>query len=286
MGKQENIAASLSYFDLLAASEQGRWNLSELPNEKLDRSKVTPELIRNVEALAFGELTTFSATASFMNLFQDDVDFTQWISVWFYEETKHPLALIRWLHLVDVPIDKSFIHRGREIRPMTTSKIEMLVFNIISEITASNLYFQLRNVVEEPYLKEVLRNLARDEMRHSVGFTEYCRNSINDSDDPDRERLRVLRTAWYMLQPATRDGLSNHPVLLTRNNISGIDWSQTVDRVNELVVTRLSNLLGIGIPSVDDLYEVYSTFKQRYRAENRGRNSDKVAVPADLLRRG
>jgi len=278
VGEQTNIASSLSYFDLLASSEQGRWNMSELPAAALDRSKVTPELIRNVEAMAYGELTTFSATHSFMSLFQDDIDFTQWISVWFYEETKHPLALIRWLHEFGVPINKDFILRGRQITPMTTSKIEMLVFNIISEITANNMYLKFRSTVEEPYLNEILRNLARDEMRHSVGFTEYCRKTIHESDDPDRDRLRVLRTAWYMLQPTTRDGDSRHPVLLTRNNITGMEWQETIDRVNAQTVTRLANLTGVEIPSVNHLYEVYTAFKQRYRAERRGQRADLETV--------
>ena len=35
----------------------------------------------------------------------DDVDFTEWVSIWFYEETKHPDALLRWLGSFGVTVD-------------------------------------------------------------------------------------------------------------------------------------------------------------------------------------
>src|SRR4051794_40535054 len=93
----KDVSGELSYYRLLEASEQGRWIFADLPWDSFDETKVTPDLLHNAKAAAFGELTTFSATEAFMKLFHDDIDFTQWLAVWFYEETKHPLALIKWL---------------------------------------------------------------------------------------------------------------------------------------------------------------------------------------------
>jgi rubrerythrin len=272
-----DIGKQLSYFRLLDASEQGRWNFAELPWDSLDRDKVTPELLQNVKAFAFGELTTFSATESFMKLFYDDVDFSQWLAVWFYEETKHPMALIRWLSLQGVSTDEAFIYKGREITPMTNSKVEMLTFNIISEINAASMYNFLREATDEPLLQEITRNLGRDEMRHSVGFTEYCRRIIERSDDPDSERVRVLRTAWYMLQPVTRDELTRHPVLLTRNSTHGVNWDEISQKTNELVLNRISKLVDIDIAGFDALYEVYADLKKKSRPR-------RVAAPANDAR--
>jgi hypothetical protein len=98
-----DLSNDLGYYRLLESSEKARWIFRDQLWDEIDESKVTPELIEDVKIVAYAELTTFSATQSFMKLLHNDVDFLQWLSVWFYEETKHPLALIRWLGKVGVP---------------------------------------------------------------------------------------------------------------------------------------------------------------------------------------
>lgn len=269
--KVTDVAGDLEYYRLLEGSEQGRWNFADMPWNGLDYSKVTPTLVHNVKAAAYGELTTFSATEAFMKLFRSDIDFTQWLAVWFYEETKHPLALIKWLKQVGVTTDDTFIHKGREITPMTDSRAEMLTFNIISEISACNMYNFLRETADEPLFLEITRNLARDEMRHSVGFTHYCAKTIQRSDDPDRERLRVLRATWFMTH-GSRDDLTRHPVLLTLQQTQGVTTDTMLDRINSQIVTRVGKMLEIDIPRPDAVYDAYSRLKKAYRGRQ--------AVPA------
>ena len=267
----QDVDGDLEYFRLLEASEQGRWVFADLPWDELDYKKVNETAIHNVKAAAYGELTTFSATEAFMKLFRSDVDFTQWLAVWFYEETKHPLSLIKWLAKVGVSTDETFIHKGREITPMTNSRTEMLTFNIISEINACNFYNFLRDTIDEPLLLEITRHLARDEMRHSVGFTHYCAKTIQRSDDPDRERLRALRATWFMTQP-NRDDLTRHPVLLTLQETMNVTTNEMVNRINGQIVTRIGKMLELEIPKPEAVYEVYSGLKKTYRGRQ--------AVPA------
>jgi hypothetical protein len=267
----QDVHGDLEYYRLLEASEQGRWDFADLPWGGLDEKKVTPTLIHNAKAAAYGELTTFSATEAFMKLFREDVDFTQWLAVWFYEETKHPLALIKWLAQLGVPTDETFIHRGREITPMTKSRSEMLTFNIISEISACNMYNFLRETTDEPLFVEITRNLARDEMRHSVGFTHYCAKTIERAEDPDQERLRVLRATWFMTQPS-RDDLTRHPVLLTLQQTQGVQTDELLDRINTQIVTRIGRMLDLDIPKPEAVYDAYAGLKKSYRGRQ--------AVPA------
>ncbi|HVL02650.1 MAG TPA: hypothetical protein VM553_22680, partial [Dongiaceae bacterium] len=135
-----NVFKDLTYYQLFDVAEKARWHMTEIPWDEIDHSKVNDNLIALIKTIAFGELTTYSATKSFMEMFADDLDFTQWLAVWLYEETKHPHALIKWLHMVGADVDSSFLMQGREITPMTPSKAEMLAFNIISEIVAGNTY--------------------------------------------------------------------------------------------------------------------------------------------------
>lgn len=225
----DDVHGDLGYYRLLQASEKARWIFHDIPWDKIDRSKVTPELINDVKTATFAELTTFSATESFMKLFLDDVDFTQWLAVWFYEETKHPLAFIRWLGELGVPIDTGFIYRGRKIAPMTDSRVEMLTSNICSEIAANTAYRLFSKAVPEPVLAEISRNLARDEMRHSNGFQFYCQKTIERSDDPERERLRALRVVWFLLQPSS-DGVSSIRCFSPCSRCAASTWSSSSAR--------------------------------------------------------
>jgi hypothetical protein len=92
----------------------------------------------------------------FMTDLADDVDFTQWISVWFYEETKHPQALLRWLHHLGVGVDDKFIMRGRATSPFMKSRMGTLVTNISSEMVASAAYTRLYRESPEPVLALLL----------------------------------------------------------------------------------------------------------------------------------
>jgi hypothetical protein len=153
-----------------------------------------------------------------MNLFDDDIDFTQWLSVWLYEETKHPHALAKWLSLVGQPLSEKFVRDGRVITPMTGSQVEMLTFNIISEVVAAMNYTWTSKVMPEPVLKVIMHNLGKDEMRHSQGFEHYCKKLIRAAPDPDKERVRCLRATWAFLHG---EHFIAHPVFMTAEAISG-----------------------------------------------------------------
>ena len=189
----DDILSQLSYYELYDVAENARWKMSDIPWETIDRSVVDDRLIGLVQGIAFGELTTYSATHSFMNLFEDDIDFTQWLAVWLYEETKHPHVLAKWLSHVDHPLSATFFRQGRKITPMTGSRVEMLTFNIISEIVATTNYTRTSKIMPEPVMKLILHKLGQDEMRHSQGFERYCKQVIQNSEDPDKDRITYLR---------------------------------------------------------------------------------------------
>ena len=124
----------LSYYSLFDVAEKARWKMVDLPWDAFDKSRVDDWLVDLVKTIAFGECTTYSATRAFMDLFADDLDFSQWLAVWFYEETKHPHVLLKWLSLAGAKVSAKELIAAREITPMTPSGVEMLTFNIVSNI--------------------------------------------------------------------------------------------------------------------------------------------------------
>ena len=158
------------FAQLYAEAEQARWKLEELPWQTVDRAKVSPELIALVHDIAESEATTFSATQRFLQDFADDVELTNWIAVWFYEETKHPHVLLRWLAVLGEDHPSERMRRARVTAPFMKSRMGTLVTNIISEIVASARYMNLAERSPEPVLAQIATCLAGDEARHAASF--------------------------------------------------------------------------------------------------------------------
>ncbi|MDR3416517.1 MAG: ferritin-like domain-containing protein [Nevskia sp.] len=270
-----DVFSDLSYYSLFDVAEKARWYMKDIAWDSIDKSLITPHLLEMVKQVAFGELTTYSATQSFMSMFEDDIDFTQWLAVWLYEETKHPHALVKWLSLNGVQLPGKYLKEGRIITPMTKSKVEMLTFNVISEIVAGSMYMTMSETMPEPVLKDITFKLGKDEMRHSVGFENYARRTIESSADPDYERSIVLRSAWVFLQT---DQFINHPVFLTVRSLDGLGDSAG-KKTRKQIASRISKLAGVDIPDPDHIYDVYIKFKNEHLAKRKARSA--VAVPAN-----
>lgn len=190
-------------------SEQVRWRLGDLCWEQIDGRLATPPLRTLVREMAFSEHATYSATERFMQSFGDDVDFTQWLSVWFYEETRHPHALMQWLAAVGEPLDETFVQRGRVSTPFMKSKIGTLVTNIISEVMAASAYAAMGRSCAEPTLAALASSIAGDEARHAASFYLFARRRVRAAAHPQRERLDALKVLHFWLNETAQ---VSHPI--------------------------------------------------------------------------
>jgi ferredoxin len=180
-------------------AERVRWRMEDVRWEQIDRERAGPELREVVREAAYAELTTATATRRFLTELGDDVDFAQWLSVWFYEETRHPQVLLRWLHRVGETVDEQFVRKGRATAPFMKSRIGMLVTNVISEMVASASYARLCAGALEPVLAGIARDLRADEARHAASFYAYARRLLARSPDraaDRRDAVKVLH-AWF-----------------------------------------------------------------------------------------
>lgn len=261
----EDILAGLLHYQLFTEAELVRWRMEDIPWSSIDKRLVTPSVRSIVRQIAGAELTTYSATRRFLQEFADDIDFTQWMSVWFYEETKHPQALMSWMHEVGETFSASQMVRGRITAPFMKSRLGMLVTNIISEVHASGIYVGLARVTKEPVLKQIARNLAGDEARHATGFFAYARRSLERSNTPDLDRLEALKVLHMWLN---QNGNVQHPVNTVGHRTSSEtalleEWSEAMtdemiihqQSLTQQQVTRdralglIGNLLNLELPS-------------------------------------
>jgi len=197
------------YPPVMEAAEAVRWKVDELPWASFDQAKATPGLKAVVREMAYSEQTTFSATQRFMEAFGTDTDFSQWISVWFYEETRHPLVLMRWLALAGETQTDEFVLKGRASAPFMKSQVGTLTTNIISEMVAAHAYLQMVGGAPEPLITKIVEHIAADESRHGASFFTYARRIIATAAQPDREKMEALKVLhfWFNASKSV-----NHPV--------------------------------------------------------------------------
>ena len=206
-------------FDELATSaERVRWNLADIPWKDLVPEDAPPELRAVVREMAFSENATYSATQRFLEAFFDDIDFSKWISVWFYEETRHPHLLIEWLRRVGEKVPDDLVLKGRVSTPFMRSIVGTLVTNVISEVTAAQAYRRLTRA--EPVLAGIARRISGDEARHAATFFRFAWRRLA-SEDPEtarRSRARGLEVLQAWLGGVSQ---TTHPV------------AQMIERLNE-----------------------------------------------------
>lgn len=238
------------YANLADVAERARWVMTDIPWDRIDRSAVTPELCDLVRDSAFAELTTASATRRFLTELGDDTELVHWMSVWFYEETRHPQVLLRWLHHVGVSVDDEFMRRGRGTAPFMKSRMGTLVTNVISEMVASASYGRLAEICDEPVLASIAQNLAADEARHGASFYAFARRHLERSRDADADRRDALKIAyaWFHDNSHVRHPVNEHRVR------SGSELTaKTTVIPRDRIVETIGTLLGQHLSTTSDL---------------------------------
>ena len=194
-------------FDELApGAERVRWALDAIPWHEVDlrvlRRTSEPWCAR-WRSRRTRRIRPRSASSSRSSTISD---LSQWISVWFYEETRHPHVLIEWLRRVGEPVSSDFVVKGRVSTPFMRSVIGTLTTNVISEVTAQA-YRRLARSAPEPVLARLARLIAGDEARHASSFFRFARKHLGSAtpDAARRDCARGLEVLQAWLPPcATR----------------------------------------------------------------------------------
>jgi ferredoxin len=234
-------SAATNLFEVLAIqAEMVRWRLGDIDWSAIEPSVVPPDLRMLVREMAFSEHATYSATQRFLQDFYDDTEVTRWIALWFYEETRHPHVLMRWLEACGERFPQDFVQRARVSTPFMKSRTGTLVTNVISEVTAAHAYQTLARTSTEPVLAQIAQNIAGDEARHASSFYCFARARIEGAEKPDRERLDGLKvlSAWLSGSASV-----THPVnqMLQRLEesppvaVTGIDFGSVQTRVIRII---------------------------------------------------
>ena len=260
-----DVLAESLYYKHFDQAERVRWRMCDIPWDSIEKDKVSQGWIDVVRITLDAESTTFQATERFLTEWAGDVDFTQWLSVWLYEETKHPSALLRWLAAFGETVTPEQMLAARQTQPFVRSKMATLCMNIMSELVASSLYVTLHRYSPEPVLAMIGGFLAGDEARHATHFFNYAKKLLDTAaDEAERDRLRRDALTVLSFWVASRKKVT-HPVSVVfgrfestepiRNAMPPHLLDETMDRATAKMLGFSSRLVGAPLRTVEDVHD-------------------------------
>lgn len=254
---RNDMLRSFKYYGLHRQAEKVRWEFEDIDFSAIQKDKATSTVLSQVRSVANLEFTTYPGAMNFFREFADDMDFTQWVTMWLYEETRHPQVLMQYLSHFGEEFPVEDMSERREIFPLGRERIGTLSMNIISEMRAASWYLALAENTEEPVLQHICRLLSADEARHASGFYVYAKKQIDESDNPALERMRALEMLYVWVKSTVPN---HHPAghffPHTDNQVGLADATLSyadVDLVDSRVCRMFSNLVGVPLKSKDGI---------------------------------
>jgi hypothetical protein len=143
---------------------------------------------------------------------QADSDFSAFISVWFYEEQKHSLALMEYLRrfrpaLVPTEAELHAVRFPADPAPA----LETLMLHFCGEVRLAQWYRRAAEWHTEPVLKQLYGLISRDEARHGGAYLKYMQQAL--ARRPAEARAAFAKMGFLMASSG-RNGKPLHPTNL------------------------------------------------------------------------
>jgi len=204
------------YPELFRSFESVRWSLEQdVPWAEFDGARLTDEQALTIKMNAITEWAALPATEMFLRDNRDDSDFSAFMSIWFYEEQKHALALMEYLRRFRpelVPTEEE-LHAVRfefdEAPPLET-----LMLHFCGEIRLNHWYRRAAEWHTEPVIRRIYDLIARDEARHGGAYLRFMKRSI---ERVGVEARRAFAKIGVLMASPHRAGKPLHPTNLHVN---------------------------------------------------------------------
>ncbi|MFT3914342.1 MAG: acyl-ACP desaturase [Anaeromyxobacteraceae bacterium] len=272
------------YPELFRSLERARWSLADdVPWDAFDPAALTDEQAHTVKMNAITEWSALPATEMFLRDNRHDSDFSAFMSVWFYEEQKHALALMEYLRRFRpalVPTEAE-LHAVRfEFDPAPA--LETLMLHFCGELRLTRWYKRAAEWHTEPVLRRIYGLVSEDEARHGGAYLRYMQRAL----EQDREgAAAAFAKVGVLMASGGRGGRPLHPTNLhvskalypddtVQSRLPDPGWldrwldeqirfdAACEERVSRAILRSLSALLGEDFETVRDL----SRFRRRGRA--------------------
>ncbi len=201
------------YPELFTSLEQARWSLShDIPWDRFEPARLTDEQALTVKMNAITEWAALPATEMFLRDNQADSDFSAFISIWFYEEQKHSLALMEYLRrfrpaLLPTEAELHAVRFPADPAPA----LETLMLHFCGEVRLTQWYRRAAEWHQEPVLRQLYDLISKDEARHGGAYLKYMQQAL--ARTPAEARTAFARMGFLMASSG-RSGKPLHPTNL------------------------------------------------------------------------
>ncbi len=226
-----------------------KWRL-----EDIDFGAVKREMVENDDRLfyllasaSFVEILSEVYSENLIMHYRGNADTTLWLKeIWQAEEVQHGRSLKRYVAAVWPEFDweKSFSGFMAEYAQLcsmdnleSSRALEMMARCVV-ETGTSTLYRCLHDHVDEPVLKQILRNIKSDEVRH---YAKFRRLFIEHNGSERKGAFAVFRVIWKrMIEIHGEDGYIafKHAYLCRSNHPENLEpeWAKFRKSLNALVI--------------------------------------------------
>jgi hypothetical protein len=207
----------IKYADL---SDESRW-LAKGYNYDFEISDHDKELLTKLKVIGEGEFTGLASGLLLPKMITEQVpenligDWTSilvYMNIIVYEEFRHGTVISKLssdepLDIKKVGVDFIWNKEDRTV----WDAYGLLVSHCLSEVSNVLLYSSLVSRIQSPELKEIFKNIQKDESRHLSAWKELIKDLIDD--DPYHKEM-VLKSL--------KDGLNKHNAMLGKNYFKGV----------------------------------------------------------------
>ena len=263
------------YPEIFKSLERIRWNSADdIPWDSFNPALLTDEQALTIKMNAITEWAALPATEMFLRDNVNDSDFSAFMSVWFYEEQKHALVLMEYLHrfrpdLAPTPAELHAVRFSFDPAPA----LETLMMHFCGEIRLNHWYRCAMEWHTEPVIRQIYQLISRDEARHGGAYLQYMKRALLNLGDRARSAFAKV---GVLMASSGRSGKPLHPTNLHVNKtlypedtiqskLPNPDWlehwlDQQIrfdqaweSKVVTVILHNLSSLFGETFDSVRDL---------------------------------
>lgn len=208
------------YPELFKSMEAVRWNMgTDIPWDEYDASKLTDEQAYTIKMNAITEWAALPATEMFLRDNREDSDFSAFMSIWFFEEQKHSLALMEYLRRFRpelVPTEAELDKVRFEFDPAPA--METLMLHFCGEVRLNHWYRRAADWHTEPVIQAIYKIIAQDEARHAGAYLRYMKRALGHKDQASGASARLaFAKIGVLMASAHRTPQALHPTNLHVN---------------------------------------------------------------------